>query len=731
MSSARNSAGSVRPSTGGIGRIPVIQVSPVIEGGRWPAKAAVGEVVPIEATVFREGHDAVAATAVLVGPDGRDRAWAPMTDVAPGLDRLRGFLQPDAAGEWTFRVEAWSDPYASWTHDATIKIAAGIDVDLMLAEGARVFRRILRPARRDALIAPDRSAADAKLLAETLMALEDDSRPAVVRLAAATSPEVRDAMARAPHRELVTASEAYPLRVARPLALAGAWYEMFPRSEGAHREPDGTWVSGTFATAAKRLPAIAAMGFDVVYLTPVSPIGTTFRKGRNNTLEAAPGDPGSPYAIGSPDGGHDAIHHDLGTEQDFRDFVASARTSGLEVALDIALQCSPDHPWVTEHPEWFVVRADGSIAYAENPPKKYQDIYPLSFDTDPDGLCAAVLDVIRTWIDRGVTLFRVDNPHTKPLDFWEWLLAEVHATNPEVVFLSEAFTKPAMMQTLAKIGFHQSYTYFTWRNTKEELEEYLAEVSGPLGSVMRPSFWPTTHDILTPYVQHGGVAGHAVRAVLAATGAPSWGMYSGYELVENTPRPGVEEHIDNEKYEYRPRDWERVDEFGIAALVTRLNEIRREHPALRQLRNLTVHPTTNGQVVAFSRRVSAEFLPGLRNGSKTSTMYPGGSAEARSGTDVGAVPVAAPAHDDVIVVVVNLDPWNSQESLVHLDLEALGLTPPAGEIEAPFYVAHDLLSNETYGWGATPYVRLDPAHRVAHVLHVTPAGRHGGTGGVS
>ncbi|MBO0608437.1 alpha-1,4-glucan--maltose-1-phosphate maltosyltransferase [Myceligenerans salitolerans] len=729
----RNSAGGPgRTSTGGIGRIPVIQVSPVVEGGRWPAKAAVGEVVPVTATVFREGHDAVGATAVLVAPDGTDHSWATMTDVAPGLDHFRGFLQPDARGEWAFRVEAWSDPYATWAHDATIKIEAGIDVDLMLAEGARLFRRVLRPARRDVLIAPYRTAADSELLAATLTALEDDSRPAAARLAAATSPEVRDALARAPHREMVSASDTYPLRVSRPLALAGAWYEMFPRSEGAYRKPDGTWVSGTFATAAKRLPAIASMGFDVVYLTPVSPIGTTFRKGRNNTLAAEPGDPGSPYAIGSPDGGHDAIHPELGTEQDFVAFVRAARDTGLEVALDIALQCSPDHPWVAEHAEWFVVRADGSIAYAENPPKKYQDIYPLSFDTDPEGLRAAVLDVIRTWIDRGVTLFRVDNPHTKPLDFWEWLLAEVHATNPEVIFLSEAFTRPAMMQTLARIGFHQSYTYFTWRNTKEEIEEYLAEVSGPLGSVMRPNFWPTTHDILTPYVQHGGVAGHAVRAVLAATGSPSWGMYSGYELVENTPRPGVEEHIDNEKYEYRPREWERATEYGIAALVTRLNTLRREHPALRQLRNLTVHPTTNDQVVAFSRRIGAEFLSDARSGSKGSTMVPGGSTVDRRGADVGAATVTTPAHDDVIVVVVNLDPWNSQESLVHLDLKALGLTPPEGDPDAAFYVAHDLLSNETYGWGATPYVRLDPAHRVAHVLHVTPAGTdRGGTGGIS
>jgi starch synthase (maltosyl-transferring) len=696
-------------TSGRIGRIPVLEVAPVVEGGRWPAKAVVGEVVPVEATVFREGHDAVSATAVLMAPDGTDHSWAPMTDIAPGLDRFQGFLQPSAEGDWSFRVEAWSDPYATWTHDAGIKIGAGIDTELMLAEGVRLFEKICRRVPDDALVAAGRTARDARVLTAAARALADDSRPAQARFAAATAPEVVDALRRAPLRELVSASERYPLRVSRRLALAGSWYEMFPRSEGAYQKKDGTWVSGTFATAAKRLPAIAAMGFDVVYLTPVSPIGTTFRKGRNNTLEAQPGDPGSPYAIGSEDGGHDAIHPDLGTEADFRDFVSAARGQGLEVALDIALQCSPDHPWVTEHPEWFVVRADGSIAYAENPPKKYQDIYPLSFDTDPEGLYAAVLDVIRTWIDRGVTLFRVDNPHTKPLDFWEWLLAEVHATNPEVIFLSEAFTKPAMMLTLARIGFHQSYTYFTWRNTKEEVSEYLAEVSGPQGSVLRPSFWPTTHDILPPYLTEGGVSAFAVRAVLAATGSPTWGVYSGYELVESVPRPGVEEQIDNEKYEYRPRDWERADEYGIGLLLGKLNEVRRAHPALQQLRNLTVHPTTNSNVVAYSRRISADHV-------SRATAAPPGRTMRAGGNDR-----RAPRHDDVIVVVLNLDPRNAQESVVDLDLSALGLSAPEGDDNAPFFVAHDLLSGETYGWGAHPWVRLDPQVRVAHVLQVGPA----------
>ncbi|MFC4631966.1 alpha-1,4-glucan--maltose-1-phosphate maltosyltransferase [Promicromonospora alba] len=694
---------------GRIGRIPVLEVSPVVEAGRWPAKAVVGEVVPIEATVFREGHDAVAATAVLVAPDGTDHSWAPMVDVSPGLDRFRGFLQPDAEGDWSFRVEGWSDPYATWVHSAGIKIAAGIDVELMLAEGVRLFDRICRLVPEDALVARGRTTRAARALTAARRALGDASRPAEARFAVATSPEVTEALRRAPLRELVSASDTYPLRVSRQLALAGAWYEMFPRSEGAYQKKDGTWVSGTFRTAAKRLPAIAAMGFDVVYLTPISPIGTTFRKGRNNSLEAEPGDPGSPYAIGSADGGHDAIHPDLGTEKDFKAFVAAARAQGLEVALDIALNASPEHPWITEHPEWFVIRADGSIAYAENPPKKYQDIYPLSFDTDPDGLYAAMLDVFRTWIDRGVTLFRIDNPHTKPVNFWEWLLAEVHATNPEVIFLSEAFTKPAMMQTLARVGFHQSYSYFTWRNTKEEIEEYLAEVSGPQGSVLRPSFWPTTHDILPPYLSEGGVAAFAVRAVLAATGSPTWGIYSGYELVESTPRPGAEEQIDNEKYEYRPRDWERADEYGIALLLGKLNEIRRAHPALQQLRNLTIHPTTNSNVVAFSRRIPADRLP-------RATAKPQGRTMSAGGNDR-----RAPRHDDVVVVVLNLDPRNAQESVVDLNLSALGLRAPEGDDSAPFFVAHDLLSGETYGWGAHPWVRLDPQVRVAHVLQVGPA----------
>ncbi|WP_182114223.1 alpha-1,4-glucan--maltose-1-phosphate maltosyltransferase [Actinotalea sp. JY-7876] len=661
-----------------IGRIPVVGVGPVVECGRWPAKAVVGEAVEITATVFREGHDAVAATAVLVAPDGSDHASVPMTVVNAGLDSYRADLVPDALGTWGFRVEGWSDPYGTWHHDAAVKVAAGVDVELMLAEGAALLERA---AAREGL--PDDVALT---LRDAVLALRDTSRPPAARLAAGLAPEVEAVLARHPVREHVSASPTYPLLVQRERALVGAWYEFFPRSEGAEYDAaTRTWRSGTLRTAAERLPAIAAMGFDVAYLTPIHPIGTTYRKGRNNSLKTEPGDPGSPYAIGSADGGHDAIHPELGTFEDFDHFVAVARENGLEVALDLALQCSPDHPWVTEHPEWFTTRIDGTIAYAENPPKKYQDIYPLNFDNDPEGIYAEIRRVLQVWIDHGVTAFRVDNPHTKPLTFWERIIADVNASHPEVIFLAEAFTRPAMMHALAMIGFHQSYTYFTWRNTKEELAEYLEEVSGPAAAYMRPSFWPTTHDILTPYMQHGGPPAFAIRAVLAATGSPTWGIYSGYELVENVARPGAEEQIDNEKYEFKPRDWQAAEATGIGALLGRLNAIRREHPALQRLRGLTVHPTSDDAVLCFSRRVTAEQSPDGRA--------------------------------DTVIVVVNTDPHATREAVIDLDLAAIGVPAPA-DGDSPAFAAHDLLSGAVYAWGSHPYVRLDPWAQCAHIIGV-------------
>ncbi|WP_350339738.1 alpha-1,4-glucan--maltose-1-phosphate maltosyltransferase [Actinotalea lenta] len=659
-----------------MGRIPVVDVQPVLEGGRWPAKAVVGEAVEVTATVFREGHDAVAASAVLLTPDGSVHTSVRMDVVNRGLDTFRADLVPDATGRWSFRVEGWSDPYGTWAHDAAIKVEAGIDVELMLAEGAALLDRA---AGRDGLPA-DVAAA----LAAGAAGLRDTERSPGERLAAGLADTVVAALDAQPLREMVTASPDHPLEVQRPLALAGSWYEMFPRSEGASYDAaTRTWRSGTLRTAAARLPAIAQMGFDVVYLTPVHPIGTTYRKGRNNSLTPAPGDPGSPYAIGSHEGGHDAIHPDLGTFDDFDAFVARARELGMEVALDLALQCSPDHPWVTEHPEWFTTRLDGTIAYAENPPKKYQDIYPLNFDNDPAGIYAEVRRVLQVWIDHGVTAFRVDNPHTKPLEFWEWLIADVNAAHPDVIFLAEAFTRPAMMHTLAKVGFHQSYTYFTWRTTAEEIGEYLEEVSGSPAAYMRPSFWPTTHDILTPYMQQGGPPAFAIRAILAATGSPTWGIYSGYELVENVPRPGVEEQIDNEKYEYKPRNWFAARQTGIGDLLTRLNAIRREHPALQRLRGLTVHPVTDDATLCFSRRVTA-------------AQSPTGRA-------------------DTVIVVLNTDPHHTREGVVDLDLTALGV-PQDGTV-----TVRDLLSGDSYTWDAHPFVRLDPWTRCAHVLAVEPS----------
>ncbi|GAB2617976.1 maltotransferase domain-containing protein [Pseudactinotalea suaedae] len=659
-----------------IGRIPVVEVGPLAEGGRWPTKAVVDEVVPVRATVFREGHDAVGATAVLVAPDGTDHTRVRMRDIAPGLDTFFAEVVPDAEGLWGFRVEGWSDPYGTWEHDATIKIHAGVDVELMLAEGALVLERAARTQEALGTL----TQAQRAVLLDAVTALRDFSRPAGARLAAGTSPEVRAVLDAAPLRDAVSASATYPLRVHRKRALFGAWYEFFPRSEGAVKDPEtSTWTSGNLRTAAERLPGIAAMGFDIAYLTPIHPIGTTNRKGRNNTLTALPGDPGSPYGIGSAEGGHDAIHPDLGTVEDLDAFVAKAQQLGLEVALDIALQASPDHPWVSAHPEWFTTRADGTIAYAENPPKKYQDIYPLNFDNDPEGIYVAIRDMLEHWVEHGITAFRVDNPHTKPLTFWERLLREFDEAHPEVIFLSEAFTKPAMMRTLATIGFHQSYTYYAWRNTAAELGEYLQEISGDLGAVMRPSFWPTTHDILTPYMQQGGVPAFAIRAIIAATAVPTWGVYAGYELAESVARPGAEEQIDNEKYEYKPRDWEEAAQrLGLTTLLTRLNEIRREHPALQQLRNLTVHGCSDDQVLCFSKRLAPEH-----------------------------------AHDGVgetVIVCVTTDPYATRQGHLQLDMAALGLA------EDEEFVAHDVLSGQTFGWGANPFVRLDPHGSAAHVV---------------
>ncbi len=661
-----------------VGRIPVLDVRPRVECGAVPAKSVVDEEFEVTATVFREGHDAVNATVVLTDPDGAEH-HVPATCLNAGLDHWAATVSADRVGMWSYRVEGWSDPYGTWEHDGSIKVAADVDTELMLTEGARVLDR--------AVTEVDRPTAGAQVLTDAAAALADTGRPAAARLEAGVSPEVRAELHARPLRDMVSPGAAYPWLVERERALYGAWYEIFPRSEGATQDPrTGLWTSGTLATAAQRLPAIAAMGFDVVYLTPVHPIGRVNRKGPNNTLDAGEHDPGSPYAIGAAEGGHDAIHPDLGGFDDFDAFVARATELGLEVAMDLALQTAPDHPWVTEHPEWFTTRADGTIAHAENPPKKYQDIYPVNFDNDPDGIYAEVRRVVGVWIDHGVTIFRVDNPHTKPLEFWQWLISDVAASHPDVIWLAEAFTRPAMMHALAKVGFQQSYTYYTWRNTRAELEEYVAELSrGQSAAYMRPSFWPTTHDILTPYMQYGGPTAFTLRAALAATLVPSYGIYAGYEHCEHVARPGAEEHLDNEKYEFKDRRWDldadagdggdgtgRPDLPDLAPYLTRLNEIRAAHPALHRLRNITFHHCDAENILVFSKR----------------------------------------RGEDVVIVVANLDPHTTRESWVHLQMPALGLGAEDG------FVAHDLVSEQSWHWGEHNFVRLGRDVEPVHIVHV-------------
>ena len=475
------------------------------------------------------------------------------------------------------------------------------------------------------------------------------------------------------YRTVYGSTEKYPIRADRERALSGAWYEFFPRSEGAVKNADGTITSGTFVTATKRLPAVAAMGFDVLYLPPIHPIGVAHRKGPNNSLTAGPNDPGVPWAIGNSDGGHDAINPELGTMKDFENFVAAAKKAGLEIALDLALQTSPDHPWVKSNPQWFNKRADGTIAYAENPPKKYQDIYPINFDDDYEGIRDEVLRIIRLWVSKGVKIFRVDNPHTKPVHFWQDLLDIVRRESPEVIFLAEAFTAPAMMHALGKAGFHQSYTYFTWRTSKSELTEYGREVAQQTSAFFRPNFWVNTPDINPFHLQSGNPAMFALRAVLASTLTPSWGMYAGYEIYEHRPfKEGGEEYLDSEKYEIKVRDWDGATKKGLtlAPFITQLNAIRKANPALHQLRNLVFHNTESEAIIAYSKREGK----------------------------------------NLVLVVVNLDPSFAQGTIVHWDMNALGL-------EGTFAVK-DLLDGKNFDWSEHQFIQLDPTRPVGKVAHI-------------
>ncbi len=478
-------------------------------------------------------------------------------------------------------------------------------------------------------------------------------------------------------KELISTSEKYPIQVERERALYGSWYEFFPRSEGAIKNSDGTISSGTFKTAAKRLPEVSDMGFDVLYIPPIHPIGYSHRKGKNNSLTASANDPGVPWGIGNEHGGHDSVNPELGTLDDFKDFLKVARKNKIEVALDLALQCSPDHPWVKSNPEFFTKRADGTIAYAENPPKKYEDIYPLNFDNDYPGLFKEIYRVVTFWIENGINIFRVDNPHTKPVNFWQELIAKVNSEYPDVIFLAEAFTNPPMMHSLGKAGFQQSYTYFTWRVTKDELMQYGREVAIETSAFFRPNFWVNTPDILPFHLQSGNPAVFAMRAVLAATLSPSWGMYAGYELYEHLPfAEGKEEYRDSEKYEIKVRDWQGAEKKGLslAPFVKQLNEIRRENVALQRLRNLVFHSTNSDQVIAYSKRDGKNLL----------------------------------------LIIVNLDGFNARECTVSWDMWALGIDKDSFEVL-------DLLDGQKYSWQKESYIYLDPARphgKVAHICRV-------------
>lgn len=677
---------------GQFGRINVMDITPTEERGIFPARVELGEPFEMTAQVFIEGRTKVGATAIVRNPRGKETMRRAMTCVNPGLDRwtvmvkcgehsdLKPWEDGYAAvkrqlGEWTVTIEGWEDTYVSWLHDARIKVRVMDDVDNALNSGAELLARWA--ATPDAGL----TARDRKTLEKAAETMADQTLSAEDRLAAGDNPTIAALHETHPLRDGISPSQPQRFKVERPKSSFAAWYQFFPRSEGATIDPNtGKIIQGTLKTSMAGLERAAAEGFDIVYLPPVFPIGVTNRKGRNNTLVAGPDDPGSPFGIGSELGGHDTVDPLLGTMDDFKALCQRAHELGLEIALDFALQCSPDHPWVKAHPNWFRHKPDGSIAFAENPPKKYQDIYPIDFNADMPGIEKEVERIMNLWIEAGVTIFRIDNPHTKPVRFWQDVIAAVTKKHPEILFLAEAFTRPGMMRALSYVGFTQSHCYFPWRNTKDELEEYLPVTNGDDGYYQHNTFWPTTPDILTAYVRDNGVAGHCVRAVLAAMGSPSWGIYNGYELIENKQRPGFEEQIDNEKYEVKVRDWSKAKQYGVAEMLTALNKIRRAHPAALSYHNLTVLPTSDPNILAFARHTPAELT---------------GTGQA-----------------DTLIVVVNLDGHNAHQSMIHLELSELGLPT-----DRPLNVRDELTGRE-FQWGWDNYVSLAPWADVAHILSV-------------
>ena len=669
------------PGSGGLPHLVIEQVTPQVDGGRHSPKRVVGGTCEVGAAIFKDGHDLLAARVRYRGPGDDEWRGAPLTYLYD-VDRWVGRFALERVGLWHFTIEAWTDRWGTWRSGLEKKIAAGQDVHVELLEGAELLDVTARRIRFG----------DARSqLAQAAQRLRDTRTEMVERGRLALSNELLALVgAHWVPDDLSTYPMELTLWVDRPEAAFASWYEFFPRSTStaSHPELPAGGAHGTFRDAEAQLPRIAELGFDVVYLPPIHPIGRTFRKGRNNTLTPEADDVGSPWAIGNEHGGHDAVEPALGTIGDFERFVRRANELGLEVALDYALQCSPDHPWVKEHPNWFRIRPDGSIQYAENPPKKYQDIYPIDFwSEDRDALWAACRDVLLFWIDRGVKTFRVDNPHTKPFVFWEWVIAEVRARHPDVVFLSEAFTRPNKLLALAKLGFTQSYTYFTWKNTAAELRDFLGEFSDPrVLEYYRGNFFANTPDILHEYLQAGGINAFRIRLVLAGTLSPLYGLYSGYELGENVPvRAGSEEYLDSEKYQVRHRDF--AADGNLDADIRRLNAIRRSHPALQRLDNLRFVPSDNDRILAFVKTGQPSAAP-------------------------GAGPAGNHRADDLLVVV-NLDPHQPHHATITVPLAALGLR------EGHDYVVEDLLTGVRYTWhGSRSYVRLDPNDEPAHVFRI-------------
>jgi len=640
-------------------RVVIEQVTPQIDGGRYPIKRLEGDVVRVTAAIFKDGHDLITARVLY-----RRRGEAKWREVPLSYDYDTDIwtadVRPDSLGVWEYTVEAWPDHFRTWQEELKKRLSADQDVSSELLQGAVLLEEASHHAQPPHV----------KELTEAAKRLANSELPLQARLDVALSAEVL-AATYGPLRkgDAARCEQILEMIVDRRLAGIGAWYELFPRSQGT--QPG---KHGTFADMERRLPEVAALGFDVIYVPPIHPIGSTHRKGRNNARVCEPTDVGSPWAIGGPEGGHDAVHPELGTMADFERMVRKANELGLEIAIDFALQCSPDHPWVKDHPQWFFVRPDGTLRYAENPPKKYEDIYPINFwCEDKDRLWQTCVDLLLFWVQRGVRIFRVDNPHTKPLAFWEWAIARVREKHPDVIFLSESFTRPNRMNSLAKLGFSQSYTYFTWKNSWWELRDYMTQLTqSEMVQYYRPNFFTNTPDILHEYLQRGGRSAFRVRLLLAATLAATYGIYSGFELCENVPvRPGSEEYLDSEKYEIRVRDWNAPG--NINQDVARLNRIRRENPALQRLDNLTFVPTDYENILAYLK--------------------------------------SAPGND--LIVIVNLDPHTVHETKVHLPLSQLGL------VEGQVFEVEDLLTGIRYTWsGSTNYVRLDPHERVGHVLRI-------------